>query len=90
MAENRNCLIFSLLLFSEKIKMVNTNIQSGDYSNTSPLNDDIIHQMLSQRVAEADIEAMKADVRPFLRDPRNLDIWSKDFFADVFQRLSGK
>jgi hypothetical protein len=64
--------------------------QSGDYADACPLNDDIVRQMLSERLAEVDIEAMKADVRPFLRDPRSLNIWSKDFFADVFQRLSGK
>ena len=64
--------------------------QSGDYANAYPLSGDSVHQMLSERLAEVDIEAMKADVRPFLRDPRSLDIWSKDFFADVFQRLTGK
>ena len=64
--------------------------QSGDYADACPLNDDIVRQMLSERLAEVDIEAMKADVRPFLRDPRSLNIWNKDFFADVFQRLSGK
>jgi hypothetical protein len=63
--------------------------QSGDYMNSAPLTASDVHAMLTARLNQLDIEAMKADVRPFLRDQRELEIWSKDFFADVFRRLKG-
>ncbi len=61
--------------------------QSGDYTGAAPLTASAVHSMLTERLRQLDAEAMKADVRPFLRDPRELAIWSKDFFEDVFKRL---
>lgn len=61
--------------------------QSGDYTSPAPLTGNAVHSMLIERLSQLDIEAVKADVRPFLRDPRELDIWSKEFFADAFGRL---
>lgn len=61
--------------------------QSGDYTGATPLSGNAVHSMLIERLSQLDIEAVKADVRSFLRDPRELDIWSKEFFADAFGRL---
>ncbi|MDR0931785.1 MAG: nucleotidyl transferase AbiEii/AbiGii toxin family protein [Victivallales bacterium] len=61
--------------------------QSADYTDPRPLTELDVQAMLERRLAGLDIEAMKADVRPFLRDQRELEIWSKDFFTDVFRRM---
>lgn len=61
--------------------------QSGNYTDRKPLSDRDVRSLLSKRLEKLDIQAIKADVRPFLRDPRELDFWSKDFFDDVFTRL---
>ena len=39
--------------------------------------------MLKERLASADINQVKTDVRPFLKNPQNLDIWSNDYFLQL-------
>jgi len=34
-----------------------------------------------------DLEALKADVRPFLKNVNDIEFWSKEFFLDAFQKL---
>lgn len=38
---------------------------------------------LKERLATADINQVKSDVLPFIRNPRELDLWSNDFFLQV-------
>lgn len=38
---------------------------------------------LKERLATADISQVKSDVLPFIRNPRELDLWSNDFFLQV-------
>lgn len=38
---------------------------------------------LKERLATADISQVKSDVLPFIRAPRELDLWSNDFFLQV-------
>lgn len=38
---------------------------------------------LKERLATADINQVKNDVLPFIRNPKELDLWSKDFFIQV-------
>jgi hypothetical protein len=38
-------------------------------------------------INQLDIEAAKKDIRPFIKDSSELDLWSKDFFLQVIQRL---
>lgn len=38
---------------------------------------------LKERLASADMNQVKSDVLPFIKDPRELDIWSNDFFLQV-------
>lgn len=40
-------------------------------------------ETLRERLASSDIEQVKQDVIPFLRDPRELDIWSNDYFMQL-------
>lgn len=40
-------------------------------------------ETLQERLASSDIEQVKQDVIPFLRDPRELDIWSNDYFLQL-------
>lgn len=48
--------------------------------STLPLTEEFIKQLLRKRIGEIDLDAAKNDVRPFLRDPSQLDLWSVDFF----------
>lgn len=38
---------------------------------------------LRNRLASADINQVKADVLPFIKDPRELEIWSNDYFLQL-------
>ena len=61
--------------------------QSGDYKDSSPLTGKKVQQLLLQRLALVDMENLKADVKPFIRDQRELEIWNSDFFTALFQQL---
>ena len=60
--------------------------QSGDWDGAPMQQADLAH-LLQQRIATLDIEQARADVRPFLRDPGVLAIWSHAYFNDLANRL---
>ncbi len=64
-------------------------VHSGDWSGKEPITRSILMDMLTQRVAEVDIEQAKADVRRFLTDTSVLDIWSVRYFTDLVQQVKG-
>ena len=43
--------------------------------------------LLKERLATADIEQVKLDVRPFIINPQDLGIWSNDYFLQLAERL---
>ncbi len=42
-----------------------------------------LQDLLKQRFQSVDIKAAAEEVRPFLRDPRELTLWSEDFFVEL-------
>ena len=44
-------------------------------------------ELLKERLANTDIEQVKADVAPYIIDPRELDIWSNDYFLQLADRM---
>ena len=40
-------------------------------------------EKLIERLSAADIKQVKADVLPFVRNPKELDIWSNDYFVQL-------
>ncbi|MBQ7711621.1 MAG: nucleotidyl transferase AbiEii/AbiGii toxin family protein [Bacteroidales bacterium] len=40
-------------------------------------------ELLKERLTQADINQVKADVRPFVKNPHDLDIWSNDYFIQL-------
>lgn len=40
-------------------------------------------QKLTDRLSTADINQVKADILPFVRNPKELDIWSNDYFIQL-------
>ena len=63
--------------------------QSNNYHAQEHLTAETVHSLLVQRLEELDMGAMKADVLPFVQNPQELDVWSKEFFLNVFERLRG-
>ena len=44
-------------------------------------------EKLNQRLSTADINQVKADVLPFVRNPMELDIWSNDYFLQLASKI---
>ncbi len=63
--------------------------QALDYHSEKPLTPETVLSLLRQRLEGLDMDAMRADVLPFLRNPQELDVWSREFFLNVFERLKG-
>ena len=61
--------------------------QSGDYTQNQPLTASLVQELLLARLESVDLEALKADVRPFLKNVNDIEFWSKEFFLDAFQKL---
>lgn len=61
--------------------------QSGHYDDTEPLTAPKLQRLLSDRIASLDVETAARDVRRFLGNPNDTDIWSREFFEAVVQRI---
>ena len=44
---------------------------------------ELFKEKLIERLSTADIKQVKEDVLPFLRNPKELDIWSNDYFMQL-------
>ena len=51
--------------------------------NGEDISKDAFLERLKERLATADINQVKADVMPFVRNPKELDIWSNDYFLQL-------
>jgi hypothetical protein len=60
--------------------------QSGHWSNES-LSFVDVRNFLKDAVQTLDVSQARQDVRPFIRDPKALDIWSTDFFMALVNRI---
>ena len=55
--------------------------------NQEELDKETFLQKLNERLAAADMNQVKADVLPFVRNPKDLDIWSNDFFMQLAKMI---
>lgn len=60
--------------------------QSGHW-NGKPITAEILKGLLQDRIRAIDFAKAAQDVRPFLPDPRELELWSPEFFAELVRRL---
>jgi len=44
-------------------------------------------RLLREKIAITNIEAVKADVRPFIKNPDVMNIWSVDYFSQLADRI---
>ena len=55
--------------------------------NHEGLDKETFLQKLNERLATADMNQIKADVLPFVRNPKELDIWSNDYFMELAKMI---
>jgi hypothetical protein len=53
------------------------------YSRDEPLNPITFTAILSERIDSVNFTQARKDVERFVRDPRELDVWSKEFFLHI-------
>jgi len=58
------------------------SVQSG-YTETQEFTKDTCIDLLKKRIASTNIEIVKADVSPFIKNTKELDIWSTDYFLQL-------
>lgn len=61
--------------------------QSGDYTGDETLSPEMLQELLRRAVNVLDVEKVRREVAPFIRDQRALDLWSQEFFAEVITRV---
>lgn len=57
-----------------------------EFSNED-ITKDSFFEKLNERLATADINQVKADVLPFIRNPKEMGIWSNDYFLQLAQMI---
>ena len=55
--------------------------------NNEEIGREAFMSLLKERLASANIHQVKSDVLPFVRNPKELDIWSNDYFVQLADRL---
>jgi hypothetical protein len=55
--------------------------------NQEDISMELFLEKLKQRLSTADINQVKADVLPFVRNPKELDIWSNDYFLQLASKI---
>ena len=51
--------------------------------NDEDITPELFKEKLKERLSTADIKQVKEDVLPFVRNPKELDIWSNDYFVQL-------
>jgi predicted nucleotidyltransferase component of viral defense system len=61
--------------------------QSGHYALVEPLTKKRFIGMLEEKIRGLDLRAAKEDIKRFVREPRDLDGWSLDFFMSLVSQI---
>lgn len=62
-------------------------VQSGHFKQDQKLDLDILKNMLIEHFNKVDFIQAKDDILPFIKDQHELDLWGKDFFISLVERL---
>jgi len=62
--------------------------QSGDLTEEESFTEEVFLEFLIKKIDTLDIEMAKVDIKRFIQDDRVLDIWSKDYFKQLAQRVT--
>ena len=57
--------------------------QSGDWPQEEPLDAEGLRKRLIERFEAVRFDQAKEDIEPFLKDARELSLWSREFFMGL-------
>jgi len=61
--------------------------QTGYWKVPAPLTAGDLRDLMRRRIDKVDIDQIRREVEPFVKDAAALEIWSKEFFLDVASRI---
>ncbi|MCJ7485421.1 MAG: nucleotidyl transferase AbiEii/AbiGii toxin family protein [Candidatus Aminicenantes bacterium] len=61
--------------------------QTGHWAEPTPLTAGDLRDLMARRIDKVDIDQIRREVEPFVKDAEALAIWSKEFFMDVASRI---
>jgi len=61
--------------------------QTGHWTGPEPLTEGAWRKRLKARIESVDIEKIKKEVEPFIKNTAVLDVWSKEFFFEVAEKI---
>ncbi len=61
--------------------------QTGHWRGNAPLASEKFKDLIAETVNHLDVDQARKEVEPFVRNPENLSIWSREFFLDVASRI---
>jgi hypothetical protein len=61
--------------------------QSGHYTEHGPLTEERFLEIVKENIFGLDVDKAKADVVKFLSDASSVEVWSRDFFLSVADRV---
>lgn len=61
--------------------------QSKTIDHDTILTKELLIKILHNRFDNIDYESAKLDIKPFISDPENLDLWSSDFFKSIIENI---
>lgn len=62
-------------------------IQTGHWQKQDKLNLEILLELLEKRFGQIDFDLAKQDVRPFIKDQQELELWDLDFFIQIIKDM---
>ncbi|MCX5851612.1 MAG: nucleotidyl transferase AbiEii/AbiGii toxin family protein [Deltaproteobacteria bacterium] len=62
-------------------------IQSGHLKSKERLTPEVFSTLASTAIDRLDVRQARKEVEPFVKNPEALEIWSKEFFHDVINRI---
>ncbi len=61
--------------------------QMKHWTGLAPLTAGDLRDLLTRRIDKVDIDQIRREVEPFVKDAASLAVWSKEFFLDVASRI---
>ncbi|HRZ96766.1 MAG TPA: nucleotidyl transferase AbiEii/AbiGii toxin family protein [Paludibacter sp.] len=62
-------------------------IRQFESENLEQMTTESFKKLLKEKISNTNMEMIKADVKPFLKDSRQLDIWSTDYFLQLVEMI---
>ncbi|MGB9763849.1 MAG: nucleotidyl transferase AbiEii/AbiGii toxin family protein [Candidatus Saccharicenans sp.] len=61
--------------------------QTGHWTGSKHLDEKALRKLLIEKTESINVEKIKREVEPFVKNPANLELWTRQFFLEVIDRI---